>query len=336
MPSLRAFSSEELLRLPRDAAARVSTSKVPLIGPHESAGHARDVLQQTIGDYESAHYIYIADEWGMLIGVMSLRELYAADPSHTMGELCKREKLVTIRPEEDQERAAYLALRHRIKAIPVVDDDRRLTGVITSDVILRILYKELHDDLLRMAGVHHEGSLDDILHMPLRLSIRHRLPWLAIGLVGGLGAASVVGLFEETLREHLILAGFIPLIVYMASAVGTQTQTFIIRDLAIDHQLKIGPYLWRQAMVTGVLAVIFGVATTAFGLLAYGDGRLGWVLGLSMVAAIGSSIISGALVPYALSLLRMDPANAGGPISTIIQDILSILIYFSVATWMLG
>ena len=329
---LKHLKFEEIAALPQDAAGRKMIASVPLFDPRSTVEEVRKTLEAEIHTIDTINYIYVVDEWGKFIGVLSLKDMYRLPPQHTMGEVCKREGLVSVHTIDHQERVAYLALRHNIKAVPVVDDDHHFLGVIPSDVILRILYKEVHEDLLRLVGIRHgSATFDNVFELSIWQSFKHRFPWLSIGLIGGVAAASLIEFFEGTLRESIILAGFIPLVVYMGDAVGTQTQTFIIRDLAMDRKLKFMPYFTRQFIISTYLAFVYGIAIYAFCMVRYGDARIAYTLGLALFAAVVSSVISGALFPYILSRFKTDPANAGGPLSTILQDLISIFLYFLIA-----
>ncbi len=234
-----------------------------------------------------------------------------------------------------QEQVALLALRHNLKAIPVVDKESRFLGVVTSDVIMRILDSEAVENILRFGGVYHTAALDNVLSDSLSTSIKHRLPWLVLGLFGGLLAAGIIGQFEAILSRHLILAAFIPLIVYMADAVGTQMEAFIIRDIAINPRLNFLRYVVRHTTVVALIGVLLSVLLFAGSLIFYGNVRVSLVVSLALLFAIISSVFTGLIVPYVFEKLRLDPANASGPVATIIQDVVSVLVYFSVATWIL-
>ncbi|MEK7136959.1 MAG: magnesium transporter, partial [Patescibacteria group bacterium] len=155
------------------------------------------------------------------------------------------------------------------------------------------------------------------------------------GLIGGLIAARIIANFETTLEQNLILAAFIPLIVYMGDAVGTQMEACIIRDLALDAYLPFRRYFFRQLLIIGTIGILFGITIFIAASLFFRNAGIGQVLGIALTAAIISSVFTGLLIPYFASKLRLDPADASGPIATIIQDILSITIYFAVATALL-
>ncbi len=208
-----------------------------------------------------------------------------------------------------------------------------MIGVIPHDGITHIMHKELREDILRLAGVHHDhNTIDNVMEIPIFTTLKHRLPWLLIGTIGGLLIAQIIGKFEDTLRDNIILAAFIPLIVYIADAVGTQLEAFVIRDFALFRKIDFGRYFTRQLIVVLGLAFLLGVIIAATGWLLYQRGDVAVVLGLAVAAATLSSIFSGLLIPYLFRLLAVDPANASGPLGTIIQDSLSVVIYLVIAS----
>lgn len=335
-PTLKHLRFEEMTALPKDAAGRKMIASVPLSTPHETVEEMRKRLEAELHGIEAINYIFVVDEWGKLVGVLSLKDIYRLPPHHTMGEVCKNEGLVFVHPTEHQERVAYLALRHNVKSVPVLDDDHRFLGVIPGDVILRILYKEVHEDLLRLVGVRHgSATVDNIFDLSIVQLVRHRIPWLFIGLLGGLLAAKVIGAYEEVLERNLVLAGFIPLIVYMSGAVGTQMEAFVIRDLAFDKKLNFWKYLLKQLSIIMIIGALFSILLMAIGEYVIGNGGVAIVLGIALFCAILSSVFTGLIIPYAFSRFRMDPANASGPIATVIQDLISVFIYFFVAQLLL-
>lgn len=312
------------------------TSKVPMAFPAETIANIQARLHHGLHTYETINYLYVVQpRTKTLIGVLSIKEIYRHGDKVRIGDICKTQSLLTVKPQTHQERVVYLALRKGLRAIPVVSNDHVFLGAIPGDTILRILYTETHEDLARLAGVPGHNPFDNVLTLSVWKSLRHRIPWLVLGLLGGLCTAGVVDSFENIIRQNLILAAFIPLIVYMSDAVGTQMEAFLIRDLAMDRHLPFFRYMFRQLLIVALIAgivggLLFGGATV-FGISIY----MAAVLSLSLAAAVCSSVFTGLIVPYVFSRLRMDPANASGPIATIIQDLLSIVIYFSIATALL-
>jgi len=171
-----------------------------------------------------------------------------------------------------------------------------------------------------------------VLTLSLWQSLTHRLPWLLIGLFGGLLTAKIVGLFEHTLQQNIILAAFIPLIVYMGDAVGTQIEAYVIRDVALHRDLPALRYFLRQCAVVFCLAVIVSVLLFSSLYLLHGSPHIASVIAVSLGTAVLSSVCTGMLIPYGFMQLSMDPANASGPVATLVQDFLSIVVYFSIAS----
>lgn len=234
----------------------------------------------------------------------------------------------------DREEIAYLALKNNIKSVPIVDKDNKFIGVVLNDDILKIAYKELQEDISRFIGLEAEignENLDDIRSMSIYASLKNRLPWLIVGILGGILAAQVIGIFEQTLSNNIILAAFIPLVVYIASAIGTQAGFFIVRDLAINKTINFFAYTFKQFKVIFAMGLIISFLIFGFSFVFYQELYLALVLSLSVFLTVLSAIVTGIFIPYAFSRLKFDPANASGPIATIIQDLLSVLIYLLIA-----
>lgn len=312
------------------------TVEVPVASEHDTILAIQKLLQDQAKTYETINYVYVLNTEKQLLGVLSVRDIFTLKGDSKAGDVCTKSPLVYVHPYSHQEKAAFAALKYNIKAVPVVDKQKVFLGEIAADTILMILHKEMREDTFRRAGIRHPTAMHtSVLDLSLFTSIRHRLPWLIIGLFGGLLAAKIIGFFEDTLSKNLILAAFIPLIVYISDAVGTQMEAYIIRDLAVEHQIPIVKYFSRHFIVVfaiGVLlaALLFG----AYGFF-YGDWHIAGVLACSLFAAVLSSVLTGLLIPYLFSRFTLDPADASGPVATIVQDMLSILIYFAIATALL-
>ena len=173
---------------------------------------------------------------------------------------------------------------------------------------------------------------DNVMRMSTKTALIHRTPWLLIGLFGGIFSAKIVEFFETTLQRNIILAAFIPLIVYMADAVGTQMESFIIRDAAIHPKLNFTKYLFKQIFVVSMMGVLISGSLFLISLYLYNNVSVSLTLALSLFFAILSSVVTGLIIPFLFERTRLDPANASGPIATIIQDILSVSIYFFIAS----
>lgn len=317
----------------KDSCGSRMITAVPIINIKENLAAAKNEIKKNIEKFGTINYVYAIDDEGKLEGVFSLKEIFRSLPTTPVMNIC-RKSLIFTHPEIHQEKAAYLALKNNIKAIPVVDKNHILLGAIPNDTILSILYKETHEDILHFAGVHSDQIVyDNILNMPIFQALYHRIPWLFLGLCGGLLGAGIINLFESTLQRNIILAAYIPLIVYIAGAVSAQMSVFLIRDFAIMPEFNYKKYFLKQTIISLIIAFLFGIFVFGASYIFYHKYRISFVLGVSLLAAISSATITGLAVPYIFVRLKQDPANASGPLGTIIQDLLSILLYFAIASF---
>lgn len=321
---------------PKGTVGRKMTDQIISAKPNKTIAEVIARLRLPGGTPEMLHYIYVVDDHRRLLGVLSSKDLFRQKLNTVLVNIMTKDQLITIGPEASREEATYLALKHNLKAIPVVDQQNTLLGVVSDSTIFSTLYKEVHADLLHLAGIFQPKKImDDILHTSLWRSFAHRIPWLLIGLFGGIVAARVVGTFEQTLSQNLVLAAYIPLIVYMSDAVGTQMEAFIIRDFAIDNKLNFKKYFFSQLLIVVMIATTVSLALLVMTNRFYPDSAISIVISVAMFVATVSSVFTGLLIPRLLRSLRQDPANASGPIATVIQDVLSIVIYFTIATKLL-
>ena len=322
-------------KYPPESAGRKMVNNVPTALPEERISDMRKRLFEKAGDFETINYVYILSPKGELIGTLSLKDIFQK-PEETKIEDLMTRNVARVRPSTDQERVAILALKHNIKAVPVVNKENLFLGVVPSDVILEILHSEDIEDILRFAGISKRGAiLTETTKSSVRVSAQIRLPWLIFGLFGGLFAAQIVNFFEGSLKNHFILAAFIPLIVYMADAVGVQAQTLFIRSLALDSRLEIKKYFFKEIKISFVIALILGILLALISFFWFGLFSLGLALGISLFLTVICAGIIAVLIPWILQNLKKDPAIGSGPFATIVRDILSLLLYFSVASLML-
>lgn len=319
-----------------DIVAQRMTAKVPVFGQDIKIKEAKGEFLSRIKKYDTINYVYVTDAEGMLAGVFSTRELFTAPASARLKEIMVKE-VITAHAHTHQETAALLAIKHNIKAIPVVDRNGKFLGAVPSDAILAILHEENIEDLLRFAGIHRfMEPAREIVTANATTHIEKRLPWLLLGLLGGIGAAMVVGFFEQALQVQVLLAAFIPTVVYMADAVGTQTQTLFIRSLGLEQKLDMKRYVLREIKVALVIAVFVGALGAGISFVWHKSPLLGAILGTSLFAtAIMASGVAIAL-PWIFYRLNYDPAIASGPFATAIRDIVSLVIYFLIATAMIN
>lgn len=310
-------------------------SQVPLSKASDTIAEVEKMLLKKTGEFETINYVYIVDVDQKLKGVISIKEIFRSPKETILSEIMKT-KLVRVRPRTDQERVALLAISHNLKAIPVVDKTEKLLGVVSSDVILDALNKEATEDILRLAGVHRFNKMTvDVTKAPTKTLVLARIPWLLVGLAGGISAARIAGFFEATLETQIILAFFIPVIVYMSDAVATQTQTMFIRALVLNPTLIVRNYFSKEMKIGSSIAIICAVLLTLASFLFQVPSVIGLILGVAMFSSIFLSVVINIFIPWILQKFKKDPAIGAGPLATIITDVLSLIIYFSVASIMI-
>ena len=320
----------------RGTAGFFMEENIPIVERSYTIGETLAFVQKNIKSFEKIDYVYVIDRSRKLIGIISYKKLFSHSPKEKIEKVCKKTQLISVRPNDKKEYVAHLAAHNDLVAIPVIDRRKRLLGAITSDKIIQIFHTRRLEELFHMSGIQREhANFENILEIPIFLAIRHRIFWLLIGLVGGIFAAQIIGNFENTLKENLILASFIPLVVYMADAIGTQLEAFAIRDMALFKEIKFHTYFLKQFLIVLIISAILGVVSVIVSLLLYKSFVISIVLGIAITTASLSSIFTGLFIPFLFRKLNKDPANASGPIGTILQDIISVFIYFVIASWML-
>ncbi|MCC7548681.1 MAG: magnesium transporter [Burkholderiales bacterium] len=315
--------------LGRDASV---TRRVPTGLADTPAGQALAALEA--GGFEHVEHLYVVDADGVLIGRVELSDLFDAQPGTALRALMRAP--LPAHASWSQERIASHALRHALTAVALTDARGRLVGVVPPRTLLRALRREHVEDLHRLAGIRAESSqAREAIEAPPARRARDRLPWLLLGLLGSVIATSIVANYEAALSSRVALAFFIPGIVYLADAIGTQTEAIAVRGLSLSHvPLRT---LIAGEMRTGVLiGLTLGAVCFPLIWLVFGDARLGAVVALSLVAAGTVATTLGLLFPWLLAHLGRDPAYGSGPIATIVQDVMSLLIYFAIAHAMLA
>ena len=326
---------QAIKKFPLESAGKRMVENVPLAFPEERILEVRKRIFEKAKGFETLNYIYVIDKERKLVGVFSLKELLQK-PAEIKIEYLMIKEIIKTHPYTDQEKVAILALKHNLKAIPVVDREEHFLGVVTSDIILEILHSEYIEDILRSAGVQNSVYFPTrVMKVPVRILAKARIPWLIVGLFGGIFAAQIANFFETSLSTHFTLIAFIPLILYMGAAVGAQTQTLTARNLAFNFEFSFKKYLSKEIKVSVLIALILGVFLSIISLLWYQLSYLGLILGISLFLTIIAAIFIGSLIPYLLQKFKQDPAIGSGPFATIITDVTSLIIYFSVASLLL-
>ena len=320
----------EIMGYPDDSAGTLMNTEVFTLHESITAGEAIQTLQDQEGA-EMVFYLYITDDDDRLVGVISLRAL-TTTPSSTKLKDIMIKNIHSIRPETDQEDVAKIVAQYNFLAVPVLDSDSKLLGIVTVDDVVDVIREEATEDFLRMAGA---GKDREILLKSSWENAKTRLPWLFASWIGGIVAASIIGAFENMLANIVALAAFIPVILGMGGNIATQSSTIIVRGMAtgrvnIGGEIKL---IFKEIKVGLILGSLYGILLGVFAKFTFTSApdNLGFVVGLSICASMIVAATVGTIIPLILRKLDIDPAIATGPFVTTIIDILGVLFYFLIA-----
>lgn len=309
-----------------ETAGALAASDVPLAPP---SARAEDVVASLRrGSFSAVDQVVVIDA-GAFVGCVPIERLLAASPEQPLGELLEPTPAVT--PDSDLEIAARQSALNGGRGVAVVGERGDFVGLVPPARLLQLLEREHEEDLARLGGFLSRAAVArTAADEPLGRRLWHRLPWLAIGLLGAMGSAVIVGRFEDELRKEVLLALFIPAVVYMADAVGTQTETLVIRGLSAGISIR---EVFVRELTTGVITgILVGVAFFPFAVAVWGDASVAASVAVALGLSCSIATVVAMALPYALSRLGRDPAYGSGPLATVIQDLLSVIVYFTVAT----
>jgi magnesium transporter len=289
-------------------------------------------LVEEKADPESVYYVYVVDVEGVMKGVLNVHHLLAAAPGTSIREITTH-GIVFVFPEFDQERVAEIFARYDLFALPVVDQQYHLLGIITSDDVIDVIHAEHTEDVMRLSG---SDAAELEKRKPVQIAMM-RLPWLLATMFIELGAGVVIHWFDATLSKIILLASFMPIISAISGNTGLQSATIVVRGLATGH---IQPSDWwrpilRQFQTTLILGTACGTMLGLIGALWYGRWVFGVLVGASMFTSINIAGIVGTMIPMLSKRLGFDPAITAGPFETAFQDVVGISIFLGMATLLL-
>jgi magnesium transporter len=279
---------------------------------------------------DTADSVYVVDAAGRLVGVARLTDLLALPTGRPLADAA-RPPAVTVGLDVDQERVASLALEHALVEVAVIDEAGRLVGVVPARSLVDILRHEHLEDIHRLAGIRYARSA---LEAPALRRLRDRLPWLLFGLAGSMIATFVVSRFEAALRDRVTLAFFVPGLVYLADAIGTQTEAIAVRGLSLA-QAPLRHLLFGELVAGMLIGLVLGALSAIGVVVVFADPMLATAVGLAVLVAGAIATSIGLFLPWALGALGTDPAFGSGPVATVIQDVLSLLVYFTTVALLL-
>lgn len=322
-----------LLAYPEDTAGGIMNTPRHMLRRQMTASQAMSFLREHYADEHDLYYLYVLDRYRRLVGIVSLRALVLALPDQTLDEIMDRDVL-TVKPETDQEEVARLLARYNLLALPVIDDEEHLLGLVSVDDVVDVLEEEATEDIYRLAQV----SGDAEIFSPIHRAVRNRLPWLVVNMGTAFLASSVVAFFEGTIAQAALLAAFMPIVAGQGGNAGTQTMTIMIRSLALG-ELELED-TWRALLHEFGVGMVHGlVIGSLVGLIAWlwkGNPMLGMVIGVAMLGNLLVAAFAGVLIPMILRRLNVDPALASGVFVTTATDVLGFGFFLGLATYFIA
>jgi magnesium transporter len=314
------------IRTPQhQTAAAIASNHAPVLDARDTVKLAIAALKEP--RHKAAAVVYVTERQ-RLIGTVPITLLLGAPADVTLDTLATPSPAIAP-ADMDQEHVAALAAEHDMSEMPVMDDAGRLIGVVSAQTIIRVVRQEHVEDMHKLAGIIHQTNYAaHALELSPWRRVRDRLPWLIVGLIGSAVAASVMSRYETTLANNIMVAFFVPAIVYIADAIGTQTEAVAVRGLSLSHA-PLGAILARELTAGFLIGSILGAIAAPVIALWFGDARLAIAVAASIVAAGTLATTIGLLLPWTLSRLGADPAFGSGPLATVIQDVLSLIVYFA-------
>lgn len=309
----------------REASAHL-TPRVPLARPEQTVGEVRERLLGAT--FESADDVAVVAE-DVLVGIVPIERLLAAAEDEPIARIMDADPPV-VSPGAYQETVAWEMVRRGESSVAVVDRDGRFQGLIPPHRMLAVLLAEHDEDLARLGGyLSSSQTARQAAQEPVSQRLWHRLPWLLVGLAGAFVAAVIVGRFERQLEDEVLLAFFLPGIVYMSSAIGTQTQTVVIRGFSVGVTMR---ETLRRELASGLLlSLAIAAAFLPVALVGWGDFKVASGVALALLASSLAATAIALALPWAFQRFNADPAFGSGPLATVLQDVFTIAIYFGVA-----
>ena len=320
---------ELLLRHEEDSAGGIMTRGFVSLPEGLTAHKAIVELRRLRPDADKSYYLYITDAENRLKGVLGIRDLIIADPRTPVSEIMESDVL-SVPVGADQEECARLIAHYDLLALPVVDDDNRLVGVLTVDDVIDVVEEEATEDMYHLAGIQGEERI----FSPVPSSVRRRLPWLSVNMATAFVAATTVGMFQGTIADHAILAALMPIVAGIGGNAGTQTLTIVVRGLALD---EIAPRdlwaAWRKEVLVGLcMGLAIGAVLALVVTTVTGNQTLGLILGGALVLNLLAATTAGVCVPLTLRMMRVDPALASSVFTTMVTDVLGFFFFLGLAT----
>lgn len=327
---------QELLSYAPETAGSIMTKEFIAIHYKQTLSEVIEQLRQIGREAETIYYLYVVDEKEKLVGVLSLRDLLLSPETETVENIMFTQ-VVSVRIDKDQEQVARIIQDYDLLAIPVLDHEGIIQGIVTVDDVMDVLEEEVTEDFNQFAAIKRSDDDRKTKSTPYRTA-RSRTPWIVILLFLGMITGGLIGAFEETLESVALLAAFIPMIMDTAGNVGTQSLAVAVRNLTIDDDQDKDSFFQtvKNEFGAGVLmGIVASIVIIGIIFVVYGNAVLALIISVSIFLTISMSTVIGAVIPVIINKFKIDPAVASGPFITTIADSLGLLIYFSIATLLL-
>lgn len=302
--------------------AEHATRAVPTVGPDTTVQSARAA---SVGSTDDV----VVLDGERLVGLIPMQRLLGADPHAAVTAIMDADP-PTVAPGADPVNAATIMAARGESSLAVVGADGRFEGLITAPRLIAALLEAHDEDLARLGGyLASTRRARRAAEERVARRLWHRLPWLLVGLAGAMLSALLVGAFEEQIERNVLLAFFVPAVVYMADAVGTQTEVLLIRGMAAG--ISVRDVLRRELATGAIIGAVIAAAFLPFALVAWGDERVAVAVAIALFASCSIATVVAMTLPALFGHFGKDPAFGSGPLATVAQDLLSIAVYFGVA-----
>ena len=324
-----------LLGYEEDTAGRIMTPEYISLKENLTVTQTLERIRTLANASEIVYYLYVTDSSRHLRGIVSLRDLVLSDPNKSLEEIMTQD-IVSVSTDTDREEVARLIQRYDLLALPVVDREQRLVGVVTIDDTMDILEEEATEDIYALGGVQADG--DNYFQTNLVTVARKRVVWLFVLLITNTVTGTIIRSQEDILQQVVILAAFIPLLTGTGGNVGAQSSTVVIRGLNTEtiNNFGPGPIIFREALAGVLLGAILGTVATVWAFWLQSDWFVAITVGVSLMAIALLASIAGSGLPFLFRHFGLDPALMSAPFITTAVDVLGVLIYFNIARLVLG
>ncbi len=320
---------QELLHYAEDSAGGIMAKEFVVVNANYTVNQTIEEMRKNREEIEDIYHCYVVDDFGVLVGQVNLKELILADPETKIKDIMDEEVFV-IESDMDQEEVAHIFEKYGLVSAPVVSSRHKLIGRITIDDVINVINQETDEDLARIAGIGEE----EILEESVSRIVGARLPWLILSFLGQIISAFIMDLYEVTIGKIVASAFFIPLVMAMGGSIGQQSSIIVVRGLATG---EINPRdIWRRLIRETRAALINGVVIAILIFLVVivwqHNVKFASVLSITLIIVILNASLFGAIIPFGFKKFNVDPAIASGPFVTTFNDVVGLVIYFTLLT----